>query len=759
MNPTTFPQPPPPQTLNMTLGDIYYILFRHKWKILICSAAGVLAAFAFHLLRPPAYQSEAKLFIRYVVTDNKTLGPDGANGTTQSPDHGGETIMNTELQILTSLDLAKQVAAIIGPERILAKAGGGGDLNRAADVILVGLTAEVPPSSSVIQIIFKHPDPRIVQPVLNQIIDCYLKKHVEIHSAVGIMGDFLTQETDQLRSNLAETEDELRKAIDKAGVISPEDAKKAYGEQISHIRQDIFSAEAELAERSAILHELGKRTPAPSSTKGNASDEPPSAVAPSAQVDEYKSICARLELLRTREQELLSQFTDENVQVKEVRSQIAQVESSKNKLDKEYPGLSSPAVAPSPPTTARQDVSVDAAAESIQLAALQSKIKVLNSQLDEVRNEASRLEQMEATILELQRQRDLEETKYRYYQASLEQARINEALGNGRVSNISQIQTPSPPFIDNGKSLKILALLAASGIFVGIGWAYCIEQFLDRSVRRPIDIERMLRLPLFLTVPYLNRSGLRRLAQARVRERRQQQTKDTPAFARQETPKNDAKGELALWDDPHALRPFHETLRDRLIGYFESINLTHKPKLVAVTGLGRSSGVTTTAAGLAGCLSETGDGNVLLVDMTLGQGSAQHFHRGNRVCGLDEILAARKSAQVQDNLYVVAEEPSSDKLSRILPQRFTKLVPKLKASDFDYIIFDMPPVSQISITPRLAGFMDMVLLVIESETTNRDLVQRAIALLAESKAHVGAVLNRFQSYVPARLHQEYLTNL
>jgi Mrp family chromosome partitioning ATPase len=185
------------------------------------------------------------------------------------------------------------------------------------------------------------------------------------------------------------------------------------------------------------------------------------------------------------------------------------------------------------------------------------------------------------------------------------------------------------------------------------------------------------------------------------------------------------------------------------------MNLTHKPKLIAVTGLAKDTGVTTTAAGLASCLSDTGDGNVLLVDMTPGQGSAQQFYRGKPVCGLDEILSAKNGAQVQDNLYVVSEEPGSDKLSRILPQRFMKLVPKLKASDFDYIIFDMPPVSQISVTPRLAGFMDMVLLVLESEKSDRDIVQRATSLLAESKAHVGVILNKTRSYVPSRLSQEF----
>jgi Mrp family chromosome partitioning ATPase len=220
---------------------------------------------------------------------------------------------------------------------------------------------------------------------------------------------------------------------------------------------------------------------------------------------------------------------------------------------------------------------------------------------------------------------------------------------------------------------------------------------------------------------------------------------------------------LALFSPPAAvnpaLYPFYETLRDRLIGYFESKGLVHKPKLVAVTGLGRDSGVTTIATGLAGCFSETGEGNVLLVDMTVGQGSAQQFYKGKAVCGLDELLDTKDTAQVQDKLYVVAEGPNNDKLSHALPLRFTKLVPKLKASDFDYIIFDMPPVSQISITPRLAGFMDMVLLVVESEKTDREVVQRATTLLAESKAHVGAVLNKTRNYVPKHLHEEFLGNV
>ena len=100
-----------------------------------------------------------------------------------------------------------------------------------------------------------------------------------------------------------------------------------------------------------------------------------------------------------------------------------------------------------------------------------------------------------------------------------------------------------------------------------------------------------------------------------------------------------------------------------------------------------------------------------------------------------------------------------DKLPRVLPKRFAGLIPRLKTSDFDYVIFDMPPVNQISVTARLAGLMDQVLLVIESEKTNQDVVKRVVSLLGESNAKVSTVLNKVNNMFPARLNQEFLEDI
>lgn len=727
----------------LDLGDIYYVLFRHKWKIVLCSLAGLVVAGVIYRAESPPFQSEAKLLVRYIISESKSTGPTTGNTPAKiSPDERGVSIMNTEMEILNSMNLAGQVVEAIGAEKILAKAGGGKDPIDATMLVRGNLDVSVGQSSSVIHVSFKHPDPELVTNILREIIDRYLKMHVEAHRSTGMLGESLAAEADTLRARLNQTDEELRRAIARAGAISPEVAKEGMSNQIVSIRREIQNFESELAARLAVYEELKKR-------QSNTSSEPakPDAtpeVTPMV-LDEFRTLVSQLSRYQTTEQELMLQFTPASPRVKEIRAMRVEFEQKVAKMRTDHPGLQKVST-PTDPTDPTKQQAMEIATTWIQITSYQAKIKELNAQLERLRAEMARLDREEGPINELRRNKELQDQHYRYYAAALEQSRINQTMGDGKVSNITQIQTPSPPFKAKF-SLKKVGLAAAVGIFAGFAWAFLIEIYFDRSVRRPKDLQRLLRAPLFLSIP-------------RLRTRDLALSLEAPSLPALTSGNGNANGSTDAPPPPvhlgrvDALQPFHETLRDRLIGYFESRNLTHKPKLVAVTSLRRGAGVTTTATGLARSLSETGEGNVLLVDMTAGQGSAHQFNKGKTVCGLDEVLEARSQAHVTENLYVVSENSNSERLSRNLPQRFTRLIPKLKASDFDYIIFDMPTVNQLSITPRLASFMDMVMMVVESEKTDRELVEGACAMLAETKAHVGIVLNKTKNYVPNGLHQQ-----
>lgn len=738
---------------SIDLGTIYYTLFRHKGKIILCSLLGFAAAYAGFRLMPPPYVSEAKLFIRYVITETKAPGPGRDDSITKSPDQRGETIISSEVEILTSLDLAEQVVKAIGAEKILAKTEGGKDATHAAALIQKNLLVDVPLHSSVIRIDFKYPDPDIVQLVLRELVDSYQKKHVEIHRAAGLVNDFLTQETDQLRSRLAQTEEELRKATNKAGIISLEDYKKTSGEQSARLKQQISDLQGELAERTSVYNEMTKNLP----KKTAAADASAPTPLPPAQILAYQKVEDRLGRLRQHEQELLTQFTEESPRILELRQQLTDTENQKKSLEAEFPALTqlrrlAPATATSPRGSPEE---FNPQFEAVRINSLQARMKALTGQLDDIRAEAARVDQVEISIMELRRRKELDEANYRYYSASLEQSHINEALGTGRVSNISIIESPTPPAKDAKKTTQLLAGISVGGIALGLVWAFLIEFYLDRSIRRPAEVERLMRAPLFISIPQFKLKA-EKAPRAKYALPAPASSPSAPFPAAEPGP-DAAPGPAgpagSASSDQDQLVPFHQTLRDRLINYFDSINLRHKPKLIAVTGLGRNSGVTTTAAGLARSLSETGEGNVLLVDMTQSQGSSQHFQRGTQI-GLEQLLDTRNSAFVQGNLYVVSEHSGGERLAKGLPQRFNQLVPKLKSSDFDYIIFDMPPVNQISITPRLASFMDLTLLVVESEKTDRELAAHASALLAKNNTRVGVVMNKSKSYVPSRLQHE-----
>ena len=76
-----------------------------------------------------------------------------------------------------------------------------------------------------------------------------------------------------------------------------------------------------------------------------------------------------------------------------------------------------------------------------------------------------------------------------------------------------------------------------------------------------------------------------------------------------------------------------------------------------------------------------------------------------------------------DGLYLATVSPQNETPMPLALKKFFDLMPNLKTSDFDYIIFDMPALSQTSPTLGMAGFMDKTLVIVEAEKSNREAVQ------------------------------------
>ena len=726
--------------------------------------AGLIAVGVLFIMKPAQYESEAKLLVRYVM--DKTMSSTDNDMSMRSPERG-DTIMDTEVEILTSPDLAQQVVQDVGASNLLANVGGGDNTNSAAGVVLKGLTVDPVTRGSILHVTFRNPTRFVAQSVLREVIRDYYQKHAQMHQAAAVFGEFLTAETNRLKTELDETEKKLREAKNSAGVITLDDSKKSAIEQMTKVREDILNAEAELAEHRAML---GNFAAAPQAATTNSVDTNAAADVPWRKSGIIKIfVCAwprTLAMSRTRS--WCASFGKKANSSRKSAARSPRTKPPRKNSKTNIPSFVDipVAVAPAPGGPAATG-GLDLAAETTRVRMLEGKTNRLHMQLDQIRAEAGKLDEVEGPIQELQRQKDLKEANLRHFLSSLEQNRIDEELGMGKNSGeISVIVNPTSAVKKHTKAFKKYLAMAMGGCFGGgIALAFLIEMLFDHTVRRPVDVEKKLKLPLFVSIPDINANRRNRLAQVNGKSQLLLNESNGEALVTTNgngTPADGGIAEIPPWDPSHPLGRFYAGLRERLIVNFEVRNLTHNPKLVAVTSCGKGAGVSSIAAGLAASLSETGDGNVLLVDMNMEQHTAQQFYKGKPGCGLDAALEAEtmNNAMISENLYVASENAGSNgNATKVMPKRFASLIPKLKASDYDYIIFDMPPVSQTSMTPRLAGLMDMVLLVIESEKTSREAVQRATALLAESKSNVSTVLNKTRSYVPNKLHQEYLNDV
>lgn len=663
----------------------------------------------------------------------------------KSPDSRGENILNSEMDLITSLDLAEEVAAAVGPSNIINTAQVEFPLAAAASVIRSRIGVDAPRRSNVLRLSFRHQDPTTTRLTLSNLVSGYLRMHARVHRALGVLDD-LGRQADLRRSDLEKVEAELRQLKDSLGIASIEEAKRANAAQLAQVKQELFSAESQLAEARASLGYHATNVVSTSTNQTEAAT--PAPIIPREKLLAYEDLLAQIDNLNKRKQELLLQYTEDSLFVNTLRERIHSIEAERDKLEEDNPGISTYVFRAASRTTSGTSSPtgpMDRSVEVSRVAGFEARWNTLQRQLNQLQAEQAKLNEKEPEITELERKRTNYEKDYRYYSSAIEEARVDAALTSGRLANIQVVQSASPPARDTMKLYQIVAAVFASGLVLGIGLALGLEFYADQTLRRPSQITRNLNIPVFLTVP--------RMA---IPERPLgSHALPAPSSGKPGAVEVPAVIPAADEESNNPLMSYAEALRDRVIMHFQLRELHHKPKLVGVTSCGRNAGATTLATHLAASLSETGEGNVLYVDANPDLGpSVQAFYRGKQATGVAAVLdqGARSAAMVNENFYMAAlNETGLPGKVGVLPKKLANLLPKMKASDFDYIIFDLPPVTQTSATARVAGLLDMTLLVLESEKTHGDLAKQVTGLLKQSRADVAAVLNKHRRYIPRGL--------
>src|ERR1700730_8810597 len=303
----------------LNVHEVLLMLFRHKWKILLCAAGGLLASLAVYFLLPPVYESQAKLFVRYVVDKSAV---DGIDAQIKTPNPLTDTLINSEVEILTSSDLAREVVQAIGVERLMPGAGADTTIEKASQSLFKGLDVSIVKGTNIISVTYRSGNRNLPMPILQELVKRYFDKHLEIHRSIGAF-DFVTKETQELQNQLNQTEAELKELKAKAGIISLEESTKSLATELGASEAALDTAQAELAMQQARVKQLE------TSLAVTDTDQPKAATKPASGdvVQKYQSLISRLAQLEGAETDLLSRYTPENRLVKVKQAQIADLEN------------------------------------------------------------------------------------------------------------------------------------------------------------------------------------------------------------------------------------------------------------------------------------------------------------------------------------------------------------------------------------------------------------------------------------------------
>ncbi len=708
-----------------SLRDLYYILFRHKWKMLLFFCAIVVTVAIITFLSTEIYRSEAGLLVR-VGRETVSLDPTATTGTILPVFQSRESEINTELEILKSREIAKDVVDSIGVETFVTQLKEPGkwnlskrfnlteplsDHDKALLTVMDNLEVNIQKDSWIINVFYEAKSPKLAQEVLDKFIDFYLEKHIAVHQTPGSY-QFFTKQVGHLRGELEKSEKELENLKSQTGISSLVEQRAVILGRIGTLQTEIDSAEAALASANAKVQSLQQGLSQMSELVVTGT----TLGLPNAAVDAMRGTLYDLQLI---EQDLVSKFEQDSRQVQDVRKQIAAAQTLINKEQQERSTVTRGL------NTNYMEVQSALLTEQATVSSLYAQVETLKKNLSEAKAELKVMSDSEGEITALTREVEIQEANYRKYSENLEQARVDQALEIGQISNINEVQPATLPINPvRPKKARNLLLGILVGIFGGVLLAF-FSEYLDHSIKTPEEVEERLQLPALACIP-------------RVRASRICAT--------------------ANWGIPASVKQHYEAIKEQLLLGPKG---AHKvPKVLAITGSHDNEGVSTVAANLAATLARLDDGQVLLIDADLRHPSVHQIFESRLSPGLTDIFANGQSIEgviapsPVKNLHVLSAGTANGDLSEIFDSgAFTNLFKSIK-KDYRFVVIDLPSVNEASWAVRLARLSDGVGLVVEAERSRWEVVQRTKELLEQSNANVlGVVINKRRFYIPRWLYR------
>ncbi len=441
------------------------ILWKHRVGFVVAFLATTLTVAFLTLLRTPIYEATASLLVQLGRESRSPAVGDRPSGLNRDP----EAALNTELHILSSLDLVRDAVTRLGAETLypsLADSELDEDEKLLAAVrkFAGGYMARVAPASSVLEVAFRHPDPQQAERGLQAAVEVFKERHLSTFGNPQVPS-FLEEKVADFRARLKASEEAVEAFVLADETLYLEEHGRLLLEQRARLESQFTETSNRISGLRRQIDFLAEQQYMP--RESGLAD---------ARAQESRIIQnARLDMLnlRVEEKRLLGSFSENSRRVKAVREQIKTIEEF---LEEQQELI------------ARTGMAEDLAAELTDLRAELSfemaKGEGLSEQMGWLDRRLAWLPARTKEYRELIRERDLNEQTYRTYLNQLEEARLFEQLNQEQISSISLIQSVragADPVSPN-RRMRLLV-----GILLGLVVGAAVALFAEIRERRALD--------------------------------------------------------------------------------------------------------------------------------------------------------------------------------------------------------------------------------------------------------------------------------